>query len=341
MQETIDIWERAQRGCRWLVDRQLADGSWRGLEDQRIDAFYKGSWALTIGGHLAASQRLLDRIARRFLGEDGDLAPRGHPWHTNVHYLYPNAYVIIGAMVSGRYDVAMPAVSFLLGQQDPRCGGFYSRRTSAEAACRIDTMSTAAAGVACLASGHLQAARRAGECLTHLVERQPEPESRFYTTLTAEGALGVEFPDEEAWWRVVDTRVENQCWYTVGLPYAFLIRLAEATEERRFLDLARWFFRFQERCVDPWDGPSSGKAGWGSAMLYRINGGRRFRDVALHVADYISKRQNDDGSWTLVGAGYADDKGQGISNSDFDLTAEFSLWLALIAANVAARDEQP
>jgi hypothetical protein len=99
--------------------------------------------------------------------------------------------------------------------------------------------------------------------------------------------------------------------------------------------------RFQERCVDPWDGPSSGKAGWGSAMLYRISGDRRFRDVALHVANYISKRQNDDGSWTLVGAGYADDKGQGLSNSDFDLTAEFSLWLALIAANVAARDEQP
>jgi hypothetical protein len=332
------IWERALMGSRWLVKHQHADGSWMGLSDPQVDAFYKGSWPLILTGQPAAAHRMLNYTRQHFMTAEGDFIPRGHPWHTNVHYVYANVYFIIGSMVAGRYEVAMPAVRFILGLQDPDHGGLYSRRPQAGHKEFCDTMSAGAAGAALLAAGQMDAALRVAGFLSHIVELQPAPDDRFYTTIQAGGQLGTEFEDDQIFWRVVDTRIENQCWYAVGLPFAFLIRLAEATGKARHRDLAQWFFDFQTRCVDPWDGGSSGKAGWGCAMLYRITGDKQYRDIALHIAGNIMDRQNADGGWASLKEGYGESDERALINSDFDVTSEFTLWLALIAANVLARD---
>lgn len=334
------LWEYALMGSRWLVEHQNLDGSWAGLSDPKVDAFYKGSWALTLTGQLTAAHRSLNCAQQHFLTADGDFAPRGHPWHTNVHYVYANVYFIIGSMLAGRYEIAMPAVHFLLSQQDPDHGGFHSRRTEAGQKELCDTMSAGAAGVALLAAGQIDTARRVADFLSYIVDLQPAPDDRFYATVEADGQLGTKMKDDdEAWWRIIDAHTENQCWYAVGLPFAFLIRLTEATGEARYRDLAQWYFDFQLRCVDPWDGGSSGKAGWGCAMLYRITGATRYRDIAFHVANNILARQNDDGSWVTVEEGYGEANELVLTNADFDATSEFTLWLALIAANVMARDD--
>lgn len=132
---------------------------------------------------------------------------------------------------------------------------------------------------------------------------------------------------------MIDTKKADQCWYAVGLPLAFLVLLESGTNETRYRELAQWYFDFQQRCVNPWDGYSSGKAGWGCAMLYRITGEARYRDIALHVARSIMKRQRTDGSW-LSGKS---NQGE-LTDSDFDLTGEFTLWLSLISANMFVRD---
>ena len=331
-----DFWQYALKGSQWLVEHQRPDGSWMGLDDPKVDAFYKGSWALTMTGQLTAAHRCLNYARTHFLTDDGDFLPRDHPWHVQVHYLYANAYFIIGSMVNGRYEIAMPAVQFLRSQQDPDHGGFYSRRTAAGRKNLSDTMSTAAAGVACLAAGQLDAARQAGDYLSHIIDLQPAPAERFFTTIEADGQLGTDVVEDETWWRIIEAQVENQCWYAVGLPFAFLIRLAEATCETRYYDLAQWYFDFQKRCVDPWDGGSSGKAGWGCAMLYRITGETHYRDIAFHVADKIMTKQNKDGSWVSFGEGYGQSGEAAFTNADLDVTAEYTLWLALIAANMLA-----
>ena len=332
--------EYALMGSRWLAEHQNLDGSWIGLSDPKVDAFYKGSWALTMTGQLAAAHRSLNYARQHFLTADGDFLPRGHPWHSSVHYLYANAYFIIGSMAAGRYETAMPAVRFLLSQQDPDHGGFYSRRTEAGKKELSDTMSAGAAGVACLAAGRIDAARRVADHLAHIVDLQPAPDERFFTTIEADGALGTEMQsDDEAHWRIIETKTENQCWYAVGLPFAFLVRMTEATGAARYRDLAQWYFDFQLRCVDPWDGGSSGKAGWGCAMLYRITGETRYRDIAFHVANNIVSRQNADGSWVSSAQGYGAGEQAALTNADLDVTAEFTLWLTLISSNVLARDE--
>lgn len=339
MAETVtpkQIWERALAGARWLVQHQNQDGSWVGLKDQKVGAFYKASWAFSETGQSAAAHRALNYVHRHFFTEAGDFLysqPAG-VGSLLGSYPYVNSYIIIGSMRAGRYDIALPAVSFLLARQAADHGGFYSRLTQQGVKTMADTISSATAGIACLAAGELEAARRVADYLGRMVRLQPRPDDRFFTTIDAEGRLYTNVKDDDdAFLRTIDTGKADQCWYAVGLPLAFLVLLESATSDTRYRELAQWYFDFQERCVNPWDGYSSGKAGWGCAMLYRVTGELRYRDIALHVAQSIMDRQRRDGSW-LSGKS----KQGELTDPDFDLTGEFTLWLSLISSNVLARD---
>jgi hypothetical protein len=326
-------WERALAGSRWLVERQNQDGSWKGLRDTKIDAFYKSCWALMETGQTAAAHRALTYVRQHFLTPAGDFVERGHPWHITAHYPYVNSYLIVGSMLAGRYDISMPAVSFLLMLQAAH-GGFHSRFTSPGGKEMADTISSGIAGIACLAAGKIEEARRVADYLSYIVKLQPASNDRFFTAVNADGQLYTEPKDDhDAFLRIIDTREADQCWFALGLPFSFLTLLTSATNETRYRELAHWYFDFQQRCINPWDGLSSGKAAWGCAMLYRITGEARYRDIAMHVAKNIMAMQRTDGSW-LSGQ----NKQQGLCDKDMDLTAEFTLWLSLISANVLARD---
>jgi hypothetical protein len=130
-----------ESGRQWLVDHQQPGGSWRGLGELRIAAYYKDSWALAASGQFSAAHRLLDYVNSTFLQGNGDLTGRKHPSFEVGCPLYPNAYVIVGATVCGRYDIAAPATRFLLSRQDPGTGGFFVRRPEA-GRCGTNTFST-------------------------------------------------------------------------------------------------------------------------------------------------------------------------------------------------------
>jgi hypothetical protein len=330
------IRERALAGGLWLVNHQNQDGSWRDLGDPNVGAFYKACWALSEVGQSSAAHRCLDYVRRHFLSAEGDVLPEQSTTGSSLlgQYPYVNSYLIVGGMRAGRYEIAVPAASSLITQQAEDHGGFYSSWTEYGRRNTSDTMSSSSAGIACLAAGQIEAARRVADYLDRIVQLQPSGSDRFFTTTDAAGRLHEDIHDNHGGFlRVIDTQKPEQCWFAVGLPMAFLVLLASATGEARYRELADWYFNFQRRCINPWDGYSSGKGGWGCAMLYRITGEVMYRDIALHVARGITDRQRTDGSW-LSGMG---SQGE-LVNADFDLTGEFTLWLSLISANVLARD---
>lgn len=344
--DVIDVergcWERAQRGMAWLAQQQDSDGSWKLLKDAPVDAYYKAGWAFNLMGEPAAAERALDWVKARFMQPDGDFLPRGNPWHVDVHYQYANGWFVIGAQKQGRYDVARPGMQFLLTQQDPTHGGFYSKKSTGQRQ-RSDTMSTGIAGIASLATGGLDAAKRVATCFQWMIEAQPTPEQRFYTTIDAEGELATDFPEGESFWRVIETGQPDQCWYAVGLPFTFALLMHQATGEQRYAELAEWFFDFQSRCVNPWEGGSSGKAAWGASMLYRVTGAERYRDIALRVAEKYMERQSSEGWFARGGKpAYGQVEGKGevpdFTSGDFDANSELVVWLALIASHLLARD---
>ncbi len=330
----------ARRGVDWLLAHQQRDGSWKRLPEAPFDAYYRASWTLGVMGEAAAAERELDFVKSSFMTADGDFVPRENGWYHHVHYSYPNAILLLGAHRLGRYDVAMPALRYLLGQQDPTHGGFYMTRVEPGERGDCNTLTTAMAGIACLAAGRVEAAVKAGDWLQRLVELQPARSERFYTTTGPDGRLRTDYPQEATRWHMVDAEVETQCWYAVGLPFVFALLLHEATAEERYADIARWLLDFQLLCVNPWDGPSSGKGAWGCSILYRLTGEQRFRDIALHVAGNFASRQTPEG-W-FKGWLYVEPKpGSGepvLTVRQFESTTEFSLWLALIGENLLARD---
>ena len=185
--------ETARRGVEWLLGQQSPDGSWRALDKAPIDAYYKAAWAFNITGQPAAAERALNYVRQNLLQPDGDLLPRNDPWYVTVHYQYANAWIVIGAQKQGRYDVSMPALKFLLTQQDPSHGGFYSLKSNAGEKKRSDTMSSGISGIACLATGQIDAARKLAGHLQKIAEMQPEPQSRFYLTIEADGSDGIRY----------------------------------------------------------------------------------------------------------------------------------------------------
>jgi hypothetical protein len=339
--ETVDAClAAAARGVAWLLDQQTAAGSWRQLEAEVFDAYYKGGWALAVSGQPAAAHRLLTHVQRTFLMAEGDFEPRAAPLHTDIARLYSSSYVILAAQKLDRYDLVAPAARYLLSQQDPDHGGFYSGKTPAGARGRSDSMSTAMSGVALLAVGQTERAALAGDCLLRMVEMQPAVQpaaGRFFTTLDEAGRLQVDFAPEAAVWRVVEAGQTGQRWFAVGLPFAFAVLLHQATGEPRYKQLADEFFAFQSRGLEPWDVPSSGKAGWGCSMLYRTTGETRYRDIALRVARQIMGYQMPAG-WFTLGPHPEPAAGELAAFAPFiyDVTAEFVLWLTLIAANAGS-----
>ena len=335
--ETVDAClAAAARGMAWLLDQQTTAGSWRQLEAEVFDAYYKGGWALAVSGQPAAAHRLLTHVQRAFLTAEGDFEPRAALLHTEIARLYASSYVILAAHKLDRYEIAAPAVRYLLSQQDPDHGGLYSGRAPTGGKRRSDSMSTAMSGIALLAAGQTERAALAGDCLLRMVEMQPAPD-RFFTTLDEIGRLEVAFPPEAAVWRVVEAGQTGQRWFAVGLPFAFAVLLHTATGEPRFRHLADELFAFQSRGLEPWDVPSSGKAGWACSMLYRSTGEARYRDIALRVARQIMTYQTPAG-WFTLGPRPEPAAGEPAAFAPFiyDVTAEFVLWLTLIAANVAA-----
>jgi len=273
------------------------------------------------------------------LQPDGDFLPRGDAWFIDVHYQYANGWITLGAQKQGRYDVAAPAVRFLLSQQDPASGGFYANKSVGGKKQRIDTMSSGIAGVACLAAGQIEAARKLAGFFQKMIDMQPAPD-KYYLTLEADGKLGVNFPADQAGWRVVETTKPDQTWYAVGLPFVFSVLLYDATGEERYAKLAQWYFDFQSRCVNPWAGGSSGKAAWGCSIMYHRTGDAKYLKIAEQVARLQLSCQTPAGWFAWGGSAYGG-AGAGAGEKkftadDFDVTNEFTAWLALIGSNLLA-----
>ncbi len=337
--------DAARRSKDWLLGLQKADGGWKPLKNPPVDAFYKVGAMFNLMGETMAAERTFDYVKAHLLQPDGDFGPRENPWHVSVHYQYANGWLLLGAQRQGRYDIAEPAMRFLLTQQDPDHWGFYSEKSVAGQKQRSDTMSSGIAGIALLAAGQMDAARKVAAHFERIIEMQPAPAERFYLTINADGKLGTAFPENEAIWRVLETKQKDQCWYAVGLPFTFGLLMHQATGEARYLKLAQWFFDFQRRCVNPWDGGSSGKAAWGCAMRYREAGDASDREIALQVARLYLSMQTAEGWY-----GFGDKKAYGGKSAagvdlqfgpgEFDGIAELTVWLKLVGSHLLARDGQ-
>ena len=156
-------------------------------------------------------------------------------------YAYRNATLIAGAHLARQYDLSHGLMPDLLSWHDPVSGGFHNDRTAdGGMSDRMDVPYACGPGLACQTTGRLDVARSIYRFLRRIYSAQTEMPDRFYYAWSCEaGGTIKEFPENEAFWHVVENRVDRpQRWTVGGIAAGFLCRLYLADPRAEYLALA-------------------------------------------------------------------------------------------------------
>lgn len=335
MKEFEKYMAAAQRGAAWLISQQSDDGSlWK---HNGLESCYKASWALAATGHVVEASRLLNWIKQNAIPKPGDFCLPSETRAEKDWRFYRNCFFLIGAQKLGRFDIATgAAIRRVLEYQHP-CGGFRGNVDEFMSQ-SVNTLLTCLGGWACLYMGQHKAAIRAAEFLMHILEIQPELETRFYMHYDLESESPVtNFPADESVSYTCDIHRSKQHFFYVGAPIGYLSDVYKLTGEQRFLDAALRYFDFESRTnPEGFSWPSKCKSGWGAALLYSVTGDIAARQMAERVAkETFMAAQEADGSWPVFRFPTRDDHSTGVEVNKAELTAEFVFELVEIVRGLA------
>jgi hypothetical protein len=149
----------------------------------------------------------------------------------------------------------------------------------------------------------------------------------LFLRLDHQGHLIRDVPEDKAAFYLVSAHEPNQAYFMVGYPIAFLAKLYEATADEVYLKAARNYLDFALSCEGNLrSSPTSHKVAWGAAVLARIASDPRCTELAIAIADYLLAVQDPSGAWLIDQP----------AHTTFDQTAEISIWLQEISAELFA-----
>lgn len=321
--------QAADRGVAWLTAWLGDDGSY-GPKADDLACYYKSPYLFALSGQTRQAIQLLEFIRRRFMRPDHDFVTAAHHKSDNAafneYWAYPNGWLAIGAQRLGRFDIAYPAFEYLRLGHEPVRGGFLTGGPSASREGETDALTTAHLGLVCLYFGDLPKARGAGRWLVRLLTLQPDPRAGLFLRLDRSGQLVRHIPPGKAAFYVVSVQEPDQAYFMIGYPIAFLAKLYEATADETYLKAARDYLDFAICC----DGnlrssPASHKVAWAAAVLARITRDPHCTELAITIADHLLAIQDPTGAWLIDQP----------AHTTFDQTAEISIWLLEISAELA------
>lgn len=319
----------ANRAADAIIREQKPDGS----IGPDVSYSYKAVWPLALAGRVVEATRLLDWFCAEFYKPAGEFRCGDEiyaPNQVNWRFLYPNAWLAIGAIHLERLDVATRVGGFIERHQAEN-GGFPAAREIIAGDVPQDMLSACIGGLVLLYQGKLEKALRAGQFLINLYEAQPDRANRIYLNLAPSGRLLTEYPPERTYMYVINKQLPEQPYFAPGAAMAFLSKLFLMSGRNEFLAYAEKYYQLahspqSDIPLGLFDYPTSGKIGWGAGNLYRATGKAVYRDVAERVGRYLLKTQLEDGRWSHFR-----------DNSDTNLAAEFCAWLIEMAKALAAR----
>jgi len=301
-----------KRGLEWLV---AEDSSINRITD--FSAHYKAPYLYSVTGLRERSRKYADLLEKSYLREDGDFRMSDDvkgwqhmPASPGNRYIYGNGWAIAGLQKIGAYGVAQKGVNFLERFQDPDTGGFFSRydiKKKKIDSIRLDTSSTCSGVLALLACGRFEDAVRGGDFLLQMMDKQPEKNRYFFTTLEKDrGILTDVFHEEDATALIgrkhfcVSTEhnaLYEMVWF-IGMPMKILGTLYDVTADKKFLEGAISYFKFFNLLSEErWQNNSGTKVMWGAAELYRLTGDQELKNTAEKYLDWLVRSQHESGVW--------------------------------------------
>ncbi len=298
-------------GCRWI--RSLMDERGRIRNPDHASLYYKIPGSLAANGAFDAAFSCLDRFASRFLDDHGQLKIPPEQEASRFTNTYDRGWLVWGAGICGRYDIAFPLAEDILSYQDRESGGFLDRAADLKERAGVQHAMTAGfAGLALLSTRHVAAARRAGDFLIDLLKLQPHPDEGIYLAANRRADCTQTLLRERTSRDFVDRNGLKQRPARLGPVQVLLVRLFRLTRKQRYLEAAR---KYTEAVLTGRDGiydcVESHKFLWGLTELHQVSPQDRYRLAARRIAAYLIRSQRPDGQWwgDAVGGG---DPGQSL-----------------------------
>lgn len=311
----------AERATRWLEQQIHDDGSY-GLDAEDLACYYKSPYLFSLMGQRGSAHLVLDHIKERYFRSNGDFTTSEKEKSANPTFCefwaYTNGWIAIAAQRMGRFDIAQPAYDYVKSFYHPKLGGFTTQKPYNTGNELVDVITTAHLGLTSLYFGDMERAKRCGALLADILDKQPDIASKFFLRVDGRGTLVTTFSHEAAGLHQVSTTEDNQYYFMIGYPIAFLGKLFQATGERKVLEAAKRYLQFAMSCrgnVTAFH--FSHKVMWGAALLASITGNIEYATFASHIADHLISMQSEDGGWLV----------QEPFHVMIDQTAEIAIWL--------------
>lgn len=331
--------DSARKAGAWLSNHQTNKGNYIGREKpdeygiysdtDDLACYYKSFYFLRIVGESITASRGMSYVINRFMTKEGDFVNSDKVRSSGTYtsrfcHLYPNAFLMRAIGSLGWYGYGKKMLEPFLKTIDYETGGFYALVTPGCAV--INSDSTALGALSCLICGEIGIAVKSGDFLLKLLSEQPDSTKLYGQWQKDKGFLtdieNLSDKDKKAYY--IDSKISDQFYWIWGWPFVFLIKLYEHTGMERFLNGAINIYDFLLSCQDPFNHPSAGKSSWGSAMLYRITGDKRYLKSISSQVEWMMSQQHKDGYMLQQGAKSESDQPIRIC---YDFTADWGTWL--------------
>ena len=257
---------------------------------------FKLPYVLNYGGRRALAMRVLAHVANDLIQPDGQYKDTAAN-DSKGRYLYEGGWLAWGSESLGRFDWARKFAKQLAVQQDPQWGGWFSDNEQGRVQ-RVLLCSGAMAG--CAAAGELEAAAHGARYFERLLDRQPEPDRRFYYNLGEDGEV-VTAPTDDPTMGCYDfhdhVRPAHFAPVIAGLTW-----LGEHTGNETHFNTARRFADVLLSNPNASASPFASKSGWAALMLHRHRPSDDLVEYAQAIGQALIKRQQDDGRIDITDA---------------------------------------
>lgn len=334
---TVEDYDKAiEKAGQFIRKRQNPDGSVKGIKPDTFWGYYTQPLALRGTGSLqdwSRANRCIDYVKKEFLNSDGSFTLLTQPrWIKKVIAgdLYAATYLIHGASLWERFDVAGPAVKYMLRFQDKDTGGIFYRIKNRRF---IDPPTTAHGGIGMILTGHLKEAEMAGGFFVKLHNLQHDMENRYLTIwdIKKKGLLMdyENFKDRPDSTQIRENPNNANAYWDSGYIMVFMTNLYHVTGDKKYLRVARELFdvisKYKDFKTHIWKTP------WACARLYQATGDQRCLKAARTMADRIVSMQQEDGAiWSEGKSVYLEQQSDAITL--MDMTCQLTYFLSEVRA---------
>lgn len=319
--------KKAHKTVSFFSSKLKENGSYGdGIVD--ISCYFKSPMMFIYAGKNRSANLVLDYIKSEFMEESGDFLTNPTAKSIKLEYQeywsYTNGWIVRAAQLLGRNDILNSGMKYLSQFFSEKSDGYLANKPDIQNGI-TDVLTTAHHGLINLEANHIESAVLAGNYLCEAIELQLDIENAFYLRFDGDKKPITIFEKDMAAFMCVDKYADDQLYFMIGYPSAFLAMLYKKTHDRKYLDAAKKYLDFSLSCEsNVLSCNFSHKLAWSASIIYSLTGEKKYYDAVKKITQHFVATQSETGVW------YENTD----TNTVYDQSAEIACWLLDISTNL-------